>query len=374
MEDNVLSFDNASTKEVKRSKRQNIPIATSNPYDARTSPADILQFLPPDGTMFGLYSDPYARMAYYMPKNGNGSARYWLESRLQEHSFTENELKLISFLSEHRCASKAQITKAIFTEKDNAYKIRDFLQKCHNRGIISAFSWLSPCDNGRKKPLIYGLTHIGAEAAEYLFQKKLPKDFKFQAVQFPPGLGPSMKTFYHYLVANELYCHLVAADRIVKWEKEPRIHLSDQSYFKPHFVAEVIKDAGELKTLWIEVVRIEEGWYENTIKRFIYMQNALLKLPKELLPSRIFMIADCDSRIPILNALAEEYVPDGVIRFTTDERLAGDWNEQTFVLCGPDGELLGSPIPFLFKDSPGMTASEYLAQQTIQFDDEFEDF
>ncbi|MEX3625046.1 replication-relaxation family protein [Viridibacillus arvi] len=373
MADNILEFNDA--KQERRSKRLNVPIATTNPYDPKTSPTDILQFLPPDGSMFGLYSDPYARMAYYMPKNGNNSARYWLESRLQEHSFTENELKLIHFLTEHRCASRSQITRAIFSEKDNVYKIRDFLQKCHNRGIISAFTWITPCDNGKKKPLIYGLTRVGSEAAEYLYHVKVPRDFKFQAVQFPAGLGPSMKTFYPYLAANELYCHLKVADRIIKWEREPRILLEDQTYFKPHFVADVIKDAGDLKSLWIEVVRITDGWYENTIKRFTYMQNALEKLQTQFKPSRIFIIADSDSRIPILSALAEEYVPDGVIRFTTDERLAGEWSEQTLVTYDPNSQdLIGSPIPFLFKDAPGMSASTYLMQQTMQIEDDlFED-
>lgn len=350
-----------------------VPLATHNPYDAKTSPADILQFLPPDGSMFSLFNDPYARMSYYMPKAGNHKAKYWLESRLQEHSFTDNELKLIHFLTEHRCATRSQIKRAIFKVCDNNDKIKDFLGKCHDRGIISAFSWGSPCVSERKKPLVYGLTRVGCQAAEFLYHARVPKNFIFQAVQFPLGTAPKMNTFFPYLAANELYCQLKVVDRVVKWEREPTILLNDQTTFRPQFVAEVIREAGELKTLWIEVVRVFNGWYEHTMNHFRTIQHALEHMPEHSRPARILILADSDSRIPILSALAEEHMPDGVIRFTTDERLLSTWNEESLVQCQPDGNLIGSPIPFLLPNWDGMTASEYLEQQTVVFDEDFDD-
>lgn len=369
MADNILQFEEAKDTLF---KKESITTATHNPYDAKTSPADILQFLPPDGSMFSLFNDPYARMSYYSPKTGNHKGKYWLESRLQEHSFTENELKLIYFLTEHRCATRSQIKRAIFKVDDNNDKIKDFLSKCHDRGIISAFSWGTPCKNDRMKPLIYGLTRIGCHAAESLYHVKVPKNFTFQAVDFPPGTAPKMNTFFPYLAANELYCQLKVVDRVVKWEREPTILLSNQTNFRPQFVAEVIRDAGELKTLWIEVVRVFNGWHEHTSNQFKRIQNALEHIPPHLKPDRILILADSDSRIPILANLAEEHLPDGVIRFTTDERLLSTWGDTTLVQCQPNGTLIGSPIPFLLPNWDGMTASTYLEEQAVNFD-EFED-
>ena len=163
MVDNILTFTE-STPTNKPGKTE-IPLAVSNPYDPATSPPDILQYLPPDGSFFSLFSDPYARMSYYMPKTGNNTARFWQDSRMENHSFTDSELKLLNFLSQHRCATRSQIARAVFHERFNADTIKQFIQKSHQRGIISAFSWKTPCNDGRKKPLIYGLTRVGAEVA-----------------------------------------------------------------------------------------------------------------------------------------------------------------------------------------------------------------
>jgi len=372
MEDKILSFDD-SPKTKERIKRVSVPLATSNPYDPATSPPDILQYLPPDGSTFGLFSDPYAHMAYHMPKTGNHSAKFWLKSRLEEHSFTDHEVGLIHFLSTHRCATRSQIQKAIFKDTDNPYKVRDFIQKSHQRGIISAFSWITPCQDGRKKPLVYGLTPTGAEAADRLFHSRVPREFKFQPIQFPMGAAPKMMTFFPYLVANELYCQLKGVDRLIRWERNQHIQLSDQTHFRPNYVAEVIKDAGDFKTLWIEVIRITDDWYERTVARFREIQNALEKISPHLKPDRIIIIADSDSRIPIIAAIAEEHMPDAVLRFSTDERLLSGMNEHTFLLYDPFGtELKASPIPFLLPGASGMTASDFLATQVIDVEEEFE--
>lgn len=375
MVDNILKFAEAPPAPKKQQGSTEIPLAVSNPYDPNTSPPDILQYLPPDGSYFSLFSDPYAKMSYYMPKTGNNTARFWQGTRMENHSFTDSELKLLDFLSNHRCATRSQIARAVFSERDNIYKIKDFIQKSHQRGIISAFSWKTPCSDGKKKPLIYGLTRVGAEVAEQLFHISVPDRFKFHAVTFPNGSGPQMSHFYSNLTANELFCQLKAVDRIVKWEREPVILLEDQTFFKPSFVAEVIKDAGELKTLWIETVRISNGWYQHLINRFAKIQNAFEKTSSALKPNRLIVIADSDSRIPLIAKLAEEHMPSVVLRFTTDERLLRGMNEQTFLQYDPMGEaLMESPIPFLLKDATGMKASEYLAHQVVEIDeDDFED-
>lgn len=153
MADNLLDFTHAPDHH-RGSPRMEIPVATTNPYNPATSPPDILQYLPPSGEQFSLFSDPYAKMVYYMPKAGGHSARYWMEQRMENHSFTDHELNLINFLSQHRCATRSQIARAIFTERDSGDKIKQFIQKCHHRGIISAFSWVSPCLGERKTTYI----------------------------------------------------------------------------------------------------------------------------------------------------------------------------------------------------------------------------
>lgn len=370
MADNILSFTESA--EQKKQGKSDIPLAVSNPYDPNTSPPDILQYLPPDGSYFSLFSDPYAKMVYYMPKTGNNTARFWQNSRMEHHSFTDSELKLLSFLSQHRCATSSQITRAIFSERDNVITIKKFISKCHQRGIISAFSWKTPCSDGKKKPLIYGLTRVGAEVAEQLFHVRVPDRFKFHAVTFPNDAGPYMNHFYSNLTGNELFCQLKSIDRIVNWEREPYILLDDQSTFRPSFVAEVIKDAGDLKTLWIEPVRITNGWYQRLINRFRDIQIGIEKISSALKPNRLIIIADSDSRIPLIADLAEEYMPSVILRFTTDERLLKGIDEHTFLQYDPmGGTLIDSPIPFLLKGAAGMKASEYLAHQVVEIDEDY---
>lgn len=373
MVDNILTFA-PSVDVLEKTQKVEIPVATSNPYDLQTSPPDILQYLPPDGSTFSLFSDPYAKMTYHLPRTGNVNARYWMENRMETHSFPETELKLIHFLSQHRCATRSQLTRAIFTESDNKDRVKQFFKKCHERGIISAFSWITPCRDGRKKPLVYGLTRVGAEAAEKLFHTRVPDKFKFHAVNFPNGAGPSMNTFYPFLAANEFYSQLKSIDRVVNWEREPNLLLNDKTTFRPYFVADVIKDAGDLKKIWVEPIRITNGWYNRLINRFTEIQSAMEKLPEHIEPNRLILIVDSDSRIPIISELAEVYMPDANFRFTTDERLLAGLTEDTFVVINPvTSELVNNVIPWMIKDTPGMKASEYLAHQTMDVEDEFED-
>lgn len=376
MEGNLLGFEERRAKQLARGSITPLkaPIASSNPYDPLTSPPTILQYLPPDGSKFGIFGDPFARQVYYMPKTGNHNAKYWLNNRIEEHSFSDREIKLIDFLSRHRCATISQIRNAIFSDITNPETVKMFVKKAHGRGVIAAFSWATPCQDGKKKPLVYGLTRVGAQAAEYLFHVKVHKDFQFQPVEMSPDIAPSMQPYLFNLVANELFSQLKKIDRILKWERSPHLPFDGQGYHRPQFSAELIKDYGEYKTIWVEVLRMNEKWNESLIERFQRTQTAYEKLAEHLKPSRVILIVDSDSRIPYIASLAEEYMPDVVLRYTTDERLVRGMNRTTFMQFDPvNKKIVSSPIPFLTEDAPGMKASEYLAQQKVDFDDEFED-
>lgn len=354
---------------------QGPPKATSHPFIGGTTPKDVLQYLPPSGNHFSLYGDPYAELIYIDNEQGFRKANYWLANRIETNSFTDNEMSLINFLSLHRCATRTQIKKALFKPTDNEQKVKKFLETAHKRGIISCFSWQSPCrfENQKKKPRVYGLSPVGCQAAEVLFHRHLPREYRFQPVKFPMGTNPKMDYLFHHLVANELYCQMMTVDRVINWERGRRILLEDGTEFKTQFATEVIKDYNEIRTLWIEVIRVKAGWYESTIKRFQSIQNALERADSLSLPERIILIVDDDSRIPNLAELAETYLPDTKIRFTTDERLLSEWGPQTFIQCVAGEQVLNpSPIPFLLPNYSGMTATEYRNSYS-SIEDEFED-
>lgn len=376
MSDNLLKFEDHSISVLPSSAKRmaEIPMATTNPYDATTSPPDILKFLPPDGSMFGLFSDPYAKMVYYQPKQGNHSGKYWLNSRVENHAFTENEIALIDFLSTHRIATRNQIHRVIFKDEDRPDKVRDFIKKCRTRGIIAAFSWVSPCVDGKKKPLIYGLTRIGCEAASLLFRRELPKEFMFQPIEFTKTRGPSMTGFFHDLASNEFYAELKRLDRVISWERKLSIRLSDGTYHRPDVAVELIKDEGEFITFWVETIRLTNDWYDHIVKCFSRTQLAIEKLPLQVRPKRLIIIIDSDSRIPYVAKLADEYMPSVDVRYTTDERLLLGLGSETFLLYdSKSSSLIGASISFLTDTHTGMTASEYFETQTFDIEDEDED-
>lgn len=374
MADNLLQVDvNDVGDSPSLKKMASIPMAQTNPYDASTSPNDILEFLPPDGSMFGLFSDPYATMVYYQPKQGNHTGKYWLNTRLEEHAFTDNELALIDYLSIHRIATRNQIHKVIFNANDRQDKIRDFIQRCRKHGIITAFSWKTPCVDGKKKPLIYGLTRVGCEAAELLFRRQLPKEFMFQPIEFTRTRGPEMSGFFFDLVTNELFSELKRLDRVITWDRKPSIRLKDSTVHRPSATVELIKDQGEFLTFWIETLRITRGWHEYAAKVFKRTQLAIEKLPLASQPKRVIVIVDSDSRIPYIAKMAEEYMPSVQVRFTTDERLLMGLSRETFLLYdNQNNQLKKSPISFLTDEHEGMTATEYFESQSLDIEDEDE--
>lgn len=354
-------------------KMTDVPMAVSNPYDPANSPTDILKFLPPDGSMFGLFSDPYATMQYYQPKQGNHSGKYWLIDRLETHSFTDSEIALIDFLSIHRLATRNQIHRVVFNPDDRTDKVRDFIQRCRKRGIITAFSWITPCADGKKKPLIYGLTRVGCEAASLLFRRELPKEYMFQPVEFNRGRGPVMTGFFHDLVNNELYAELKKLDRVISWDRKVGIRLSDGTYHRPDIAVELIKDFGDFITLWVETIRLTNDWADYTMKCFAKTKLAIDKLPLHTRPRRIIVIVDSDSRIPYIARLAEEYMPAIEVRYTTDERLLLGIGKETFLQFDMHSKTLKqSKISFLTNEHEGMKASEYFATHTLDVEDEDE--
>lgn len=376
--DNLLNFDpkkepmgtSPSLKKVTV-----LPKSKTNPYDVTHSPADILDLLPPDGSKFGLFSDPYATMVYYQPNQGKNHGNYWLDRRLDERAFTENEIALIEYLSIHRIATRNQIRRAVFNHIENDDKVRDFIKKSRKLGFITTFSWGTPLKEERKKPLVYGLTKVGCEAANILFHRNLPREFQFQPVEFNRTKGPNMISFFPDLAVNELHAELFRLDRIISWERKKLIRLSDGMYHHPFATVELIKDEGELLTFWIEVIRIAYDWQDQAIRRFKFTQAAVEKLPESQRPKRLILIVDSDARIPYIARLAEEYMPSVEIRWTTDERLLMGLGSDSFLLYdSPSKAIKRSPIPFLLEGHTGMSASEFLSQQHLDFDVEEDDF
>ncbi|MDQ0255510.1 hypothetical protein J2S74_002892 [Evansella vedderi] len=346
-----------------------------NPYKASHCPSDIYELLPPDGSTFGLFADPYASMKYVDVNIGNRNGRYWLEQRLEDYSFTDRELKLLEYLSEHRVGTRSQIERVVFPDDIKSKTVIDFLKKSRQRGIICSFSWVSPLDDGRKKPLVYGLTRVGAEAASKLFYKQVSDEFWFHPIKFPHGKGPNMTTFFLDLAANELYSELVRIDRIIDWQRRPQVRLSDGTKHYPASSFEVIKDKDEMRLFWLETVRVGKDWVGRTKNRFQRIQSAFEKLPPYQKPVRLIILTDSDSRISFLGKLAHQYMPDVKVRFTTDERLLQGIGEETFISYKHETEDVAlTPIPIFKEDYPGMTASEYLDSQEVNIEDEEDDW
>ncbi|MFS0557474.1 replication-relaxation family protein [Brevibacillus sp. 179-C9.3 HS] len=351
------------------------PVPATNPYAHLTCPSDIYNYLLPDGSPFGLFSDPYATMVYYEPNVGARNGMYWLDDRLADHSFTEREIKLLEYLSEHRVATRNQIQRVVFPENQPTDKVFvNFLKKCRQRGIICAFSWTSPIQDGRKKPLIYGLTRAGAEAVQILFHKKLKEDFWFHPIVFSTGRGPNMNTFFLDLVANELFSELIRIDRLISWQRRPQIRLSNSTFFYPAASIEVIKEAGDFKLFWLETIRPGTDWVTKTKRRFIQIQDAYTLLPEYQKPARLIAVVDGEARIPFIAKLADLYMPDIQIRYTTDERLLQGLSKETFIQwVRAEEKYIVSNIPFLQSDYPGMKATEYFSQQSLNVEEELFD-
>lgn len=348
------------------------PVQTDeNPYEDSYCPSEIYEYLLPNGEFFGLFADPFATMQFVdIEKYPKG--KYWLKSRLEDHSFVEWEIRLLQFLAEHRAATRNQIHKVVFPETNRKLTVLNFLKKCCERGMLCTFSWASPLHDNRNKPKLYGLTTAGAEAVEALFHRVLSKEFCFIPFPYRVGTGPSMNTFFIDLVCNELYSELVRIDRVINWRRNPRISAPDGTFFYPAIEFEIIKNTNEYRSFWVEVCRTGRDWVNKIKSRFSKLNEVYTKLRPEQQPTRLVMISDGDHRIPFLAAMANYYMPNIKILFTTDERLLAGLNENTFLTWDTEqNSLVISEVPFLQAGYPGMSASTFLAtqKQPIEEDD-----
>ncbi|MBY0217955.1 replication-relaxation family protein [Paenibacillus illinoisensis] len=374
----VLQFEQSGpdlqTKQQSASLFQTVP-PDMNPY-GQDSPGDIGEMLLPDGSEFGLFSDPYAQQVFIKANEGIRNGQYWLDTRLSDGHFTEKEVKLLDLLSTIRIATRSQIHRSLNPGQEDDRSTVDFIKKCRKNGVICAFSWISPLVGAqqRKKPQVYALTKTGAQAAELIFQKRLPDKFWLQPIVFPPGRSPLMDNFFLDLAANELYSELVRIDRMVEWTRRPPIKIPNaQSNHYPYASFRVIKDANDFKLFWIEIFRPSRDWINKVITRFQRTELAFTSLPEHQRPTRVIIIVDGDSRVKILSELQRKYMPSVEVRYTTDERLLSGIGPETFINYHKEKEsLIGVSIPYLKAGYKGMTASEYYAnlQPDIEDDDD----
>ncbi len=345
-------------------------LAVTSPYNLPSTPRDVLRFLPPSGEPFSLFGDPYALM-HYIKQNFPlvRKGQYWYRGKQEENGYTDQEVALLVFLSKHRCATRSQLTTAIINPKKDDIKakekFRDFIRRSVQNGIIVPFTWVTPCPdpNERKQPHIYGLSPGGCRAAADLVGLQyLPKKFSFSPTTYPPGESPSMSDIFTTLIANEFYCKLHELDRVVGWEVNEEIVLNNTQVFRPQYSVKLIKDAQDFKYLWLEVIRPFSNWYERTIARFQKIQSAFISVSSDIKPEIVVLLVDDVSRIPDIAQLAEHFMPDVVIRFTTDNDVIQKEHYSIFYMYDAFNRVLTpASIKFLKPDAPGMRASEFLA-------------
>ncbi|MEB2280136.1 replication-relaxation family protein [Lysinibacillus xylanilyticus] len=335
--------------------------ATTVPYKSPSLPRDILQYLPPNGNPFSLFGDPYAQL-YYLPVEYNviRNSQYWLRGKEEDNNFTAHEIALLTFLAKHRVATRSQIQRTVFTPKDSDTKIKEFLRKCLRHGIIVAFKWVSPCESEKRLPHLYGLSPIGAKAASLLLPRTfVPRSFQFLPIQYVPGNAPKMTEYFTTIIANEFYCKLRELDRVIEWSSQERFSLPNGRDFKPHYSIKTIKDAQDFKFLWLEIIRPVKNWYSDCIERFQQIQLAFTSLSDDVRPELVILLVDDVSRIPDIAELAEHYMPDSKIRFTTDERLIQKNDSAIFYTYFETSGVTPLNIKFLTPEWKGMSASEY---------------
>lgn len=378
----LLTFESEQPERLRRGESPSPPAFAfqpvppeRNPY-GQDSPSDIGEMLLPDGSRFGLFSDPYAQQVFIKANEGVRNGQYWFNLKLTDGHFRENEIKILDLLSTIRIATRSQIHRAINQGEtpEGDRSTVNFIKKCRKSGIICAFSWVSPLQDDRKKPYVYALTHAGAQAAELLFQKKLPDKFWLQPIVFPPGRSPSMDVFFIDLIANELYSELVRIDRLLDWTRRPPIKIpNSKSNHYPYASFKVIKDKNDFKMFWIEVFRPTKDWVNKVITRFQRTELAFNSLPEHQKPYRVVVIADGDSRVQFLSELARKYMPNVDVRFTTDERILSGIGPDTFISYSFEmNQLVRKKFPYLQPDWTGMTASQYYATLQPNFEDDEE--
>lgn len=370
-----LTFAAVSEVETKNPASTTFAAAKVNPYEKYNCPQDIYQYLLPDGSKFGLFSDPYATLNFYQPKFGMQNGRYWLESILNGNDFSTHELRLIELLSEHSCMTRRQIERVLYPglAPDSRVGI-DFIKKSRSRGIICAFNWYSPIKDERSKPLSYSLTQFSAKAVDILLQRKVSRDAWLRPIEHGEGKGPAMTLYFIDLICNELFAEITRIDRLMSWQRKPIIRADQSNYFRPAAAFDVIKDKGQIFHFWAEVFRPIPDFARKTTERFMRMNTVYKALPEESRPIRVIIIADGDARIKDLDQLAKRYMPDIPVRYSTDERILNGLSKDTFLEYNHEKDsLILSTISFLQEGASGMTKSEFLKGAEVQSYDEFEE-
>lgn len=349
--------------------------ATKNPYEHLKSPKDIYSYLLPDGTKFGLFSDPYATLNFYQPKFGMQNGRYWLESILQGNDISKQEIKLIELLCEHSCLTRKQIERVLFPDLPPGSRAgMDFLKKCRSRGILCTFNWSSPIKDERKKPLVYSLTQFAVKAVDILMQRKVNKDVWLRPVEYLEGKGPDMTLYFIDLICNELFSEITRIDRLMDWQRKPIVRANQSVYHRPAATFDVIKDKDEVFHFWVEVFRPIPDYIRKTLDRFVRINQVYKALPIESRPVRVILIADGDARIKDLDILAKQYMPDVPVRYSTDERILNGLSKDTFLEYNHEKDsLVLSKISFLQEGAIGMTKSQFLEGAISQSYDDFEE-
>lgn len=352
-------------------KLLDIPVPSTHFYDKGYCPPELENMLLPDGSEFGLFSDPYGEMVYLNTNVNTSKGYFWLENRIEDNTFTEREIQMFHFFAQQRCATRDQIKKILFNDEANPSTISKFINKNIQRGILATFTWKTPLYTERHKPRVYGLTKVGVKAANLLFHYDLPLSFQFQPVNFKSGTGPNMSTFFLDLVANQLFSELSRIDRVLSWQRRPAIRLVDGNIHYPMAQFQVIRDENEFRTFWLEVIRPGFGWMEKTKARMQKTAEAYEKLPVNQRPARLIIVVDGDSRIPYIAQWASQLMPDVKLWFTTDERLLAPIGHDTFLIYDED-RLKRVEVGFLQEGWPGMTASEYRSRQELLVEDDEE--
>ncbi|ODP27288.1 hypothetical protein PTI45_03317 [Paenibacillus nuruki] len=348
------------------------PSPFPNPY-GQDGPANIQEYLLPNQEKFGLYSDPFAKLKYIQPEQGVRNAAFWYENRISNNTLTEKEIKLIQYLSVVRVATRKQIENILYPlQNDHNQKTLEFLRKSKNSGFICSFSWISELPHERKKPMVYALTKVGAEAAKSL----LPDSncFFMKPVNYPPGSEPSMADYFADLIGGQLYSELKKIDRLISWERRATIMLSDSQAFSPFIRFQVIKEEKDLRLFWVEIFRMHPDWKTKTIQRFQKIEHAFKNTKSYERPERLIVVVDGDARIQPISEIAQMYMPSVDVRFTTDERLLAGLDTHTFISYDfAKKSLVKKRISYLLSGHTGMTATEYFDSMHGSLEEDYEE-
>lgn len=380
-----LSMEDVAVQKQTEQLQPSGPLAptysATSPYVSPNIPKDVLKFLPPNGEQFSLFSDPYAQLNFLRSdQNVIRNSTYWYNVKMMDNNFSDYEIKLLTFLSQNRVATRIQINRVVFGVTESNARIKNHMKKWIENGILVPFNWNSPIALENHKPYLYALSPSAARAAHVLLGKNgsTPSQFRLVPTNYLPGTAPSMSPFFRQVISAEFYCKLHELDRVVSWSANESYSIDSKQYISPHAVIKTIRGEGDIRTVWLEVMRPESNWYETLSKRLRFIEKGMNVLGDDLRPEIMIMIVDNVSRIPDVNKLIEKYAPSTVVRYTTDERLIQRESDDIFYIYNDIDGVVQARIPFLTRAWEGMTASQYFEtfnnpySTNVVEDDDFE--